>query len=63
MSSAGDAYYNAMAESFFASLEYKLIAHCRRKIKTKAHLAIFTRIESGYPPMQAPFRSELFIAH
>lgn len=50
MSSVSDAYYNAMAKSFFANLEYELIAHCSRKIKTKAHLAIFTRIESGYPP-------------
>jgi hypothetical protein len=50
MSSVSDAYYNAMAKSFFASLEYELIVHCSRMIKTKAHQAIFTRIESGYTP-------------
>lgn len=45
MSSVGDTYYNAMAESLFASLEYELITHCIRKIK--AHLAIFTRLRVG----------------
>lgn len=45
MSSVGDTYYNAMAESLFASLEYELITHCSRKIKT--HLATFTGLRVG----------------
>jgi putative transposase len=35
MVSVGDAYDNAMAESFFASLERELLS--RRRFKTPAH--------------------------
>ncbi|UJP05075.1 MAG: IS3 family transposase, partial [Nitrosomonas sp.] len=38
----GDAYDNAMAESFFASLKCELIDRCSWKNKTEARLAIFT---------------------
>ncbi|MCE7915911.1 MAG: hypothetical protein DYH15_14920 [Nitrosomonas sp. PRO4] len=50
MGSVGDAYDNAMAESFFASLECELIDRSSGKNKTEARLAIFTWIESWYNP-------------
>ena len=50
MGSVGDAYDNAMAESFFASLECELID--RRVWKTFAHarMEIFIWIEGWYNP-------------
>ena len=42
MGTVGDAYDNAMAESFFASLECELIAMRSWKTKTEARMAIFT---------------------
>ena len=50
MGSVGDAYDNAMAESFFASLECELIARRSWKTKTEARLAVFTWIEAWYNP-------------
>ncbi|MCW5608103.1 MAG: integrase core domain-containing protein [Nitrosomonas sp.] len=50
MGSVGDAYDNAMAESFFASLECELIDRRSWKNKTEARLATFTWIESWYNP-------------
>ncbi len=50
MGSVGDAYDNAMAESFFASLECELIARRSWKTKTEARLAVFTWIEGWYNP-------------
>ncbi len=50
MGSVGDAYDNAMAESFFASLECELIARRTWKTKTEARLAVFTWIETWYNP-------------
>ena len=50
MGTVGDAYDNAMAESFFASLECELIARRTWKTKTEARLAVFTSIESWYNP-------------
>ena len=50
MGSVGDAYDNAMAESFFASLECELIARRSWKTKTEARMAVFTWIESWYNP-------------
>ncbi|PTQ63739.1 integrase-like protein [Nitrosomonas oligotropha] len=52
MGSVGDAYDNAMAESFFASLECELINRRSWKNKTEARLAIFTWIESWYNPIR-----------
>ena len=46
----GDAYDNAMAESFFATLECELINRRSWKTKTEARLTIFTWIESWYNP-------------
>jgi putative transposase len=48
MGSVGDAYDNAMAESFFASLECELLARRSFKTKTEGRLAVFTWIEAWY---------------
>ena len=50
MGSVGDAYDNAMAESFFASLECELIERRSWQTKTEARLALFTWIEGWYNP-------------
>ena len=48
MGSVGDAYDNAMAESFFASLECELIDRRTWKTFVEARMAIFTWIEGWY---------------
>lgn len=50
MGSVGDAYDNAMAESFFASLECELIDRRSFQSKADARLALFTYIEGWYNP-------------
>ena len=50
MGSVGDAYDNAMAESFFATLECELIDKRVWKTHTEARHAIFTWIEAWYNP-------------
>jgi putative transposase len=50
MGSVGDAYDNAMAESFFASLECELIDRRTFQTKAEARLALFTYIEGWYNP-------------
>jgi putative transposase len=50
MGTVGDAYDNAMAESFFASLECELIDRRSFKTKAEARLAVFTYIEGWYNP-------------
>jgi hypothetical protein len=50
MGSVGDAYDNAMAESFFASLECELIDRRSWKTFAEARMAIFTWIEAWYNP-------------
>jgi putative transposase len=52
MGTVGDAYDNAMAESFFATLECELIDRRSWQTKTEARLAIFTWIESWYNPLR-----------
>ena len=46
----GDAYDNAMAESFFASLEGELIERNTFQSKAQARMAVFTWIEGWYNP-------------
>jgi putative transposase len=48
--SVGDAYDNAMAESFFASLECELIDRGSFRSKAEARIAVFTYIEGWYDP-------------
>jgi putative transposase len=50
MGAVGDAYDNAMAESFFATLECELIDRRAWQTKTEARLALFTYIEGWYNP-------------
>jgi len=50
MGSVGDAYDNAMAESFFASLECEVIDRSSFQTKLEARLAVFTYIEGWYNP-------------
>ena len=46
--SVGDAYDNAMIESFFATLETELLDRVRFKTRREARVAIFDFIESFY---------------
>lgn len=50
MGSVGDAYDNAMAESFFATLECELLDRRRFKTHAEARSAIFEFIEGFYNP-------------
>jgi putative transposase len=50
MGSVGDAYDNAMAESFFASLEREVLDRRRFKSQAEAKMAIFEWIEGWYNP-------------
>ena len=50
MGSVGDCYDNAMAESFFASLECELLTKRRFRNQTEAKLAVFEWIEGWYNP-------------
>ena len=50
MGTVGDAYDNAMAESFFASLECELIDRRSWKSFAEARMAVFTWIEGWYNP-------------
>ena len=50
MGSVGDAYDNAMAKSFLASLECELIDRCSWKSFAEVRMAIFTWIEGWYTP-------------
>ncbi len=50
MGSVGDAYDNAMAESFFATLECELLDRRRFATKAEAKMAVFEFIEGWYNP-------------
>ena len=50
MGSVGDAYDNAMAESFFATLECELLDRRRFKTQAEARMAVFEFIEGFYNP-------------
>ena len=50
MGSVGDAYDNAMCESFFATLECELIDRRRFKSLVEARMAVFDFIEGFYNP-------------
>lgn len=65
--SVGDCYDNALAESFFASLECELLDRRRFRTQAEAKLAVFRFIEGWYNPHrrhsacgnQSPMRYEL----
>ncbi|HZS36265.1 MAG TPA: IS3 family transposase [Polyangia bacterium] len=50
MSRKGDCWDNAVAESFFATLEFELIARARWRTRAEARRAIFEYIETWYNP-------------
>ena len=50
MGSTGDAYDNAMAESFFATLEREVLDRRRFQSQAEARLAIFQWLEGWYNP-------------
>ena len=50
MGSVGDAYDNAMCESFFATLECELLARRRLQTQAEARNAVFAFIEGFYNP-------------
>ena len=52
MGSVGDAYDNAMAESFFSTLEAELLSRRRFASQAKARMACFSYIEGWYNPMR-----------
>jgi putative transposase len=52
MASVGDAYDNAMAESFFSTLEAELLKRRRFASKTEARMACFSYIEGWYNPIR-----------
>ena len=52
MGSIGDCYDNAMAESFFATLECELLARTRFRTHAEARIAVFEFIEGFYNPQR-----------
>jgi putative transposase len=50
MGSVGDAYDNAMCESFFATLECELLQRRKFQTKAEARMAVFVFIEGWYNP-------------
>ena len=50
MGRVGDAYDNALCESFFASLECELIDRYTFKSHTEGRMAVFQYIEGWYNP-------------
>ena len=52
MDTLGDTYDNAMAESYFATLECALIDRPAWKTKAEVRLASFMWIESWYNPLR-----------
>ena len=57
MGSVGDAYDNAMCESFFATLECELLARPRFGSQAEARMAVFRFVEGCYNP--TPLHSAL----
>jgi putative transposase len=52
MGSVGDAYDNALCESFFASLECELLERRRFASQAEARMAVFSYIEGWYDPVR-----------
>lgn len=52
MGSVGDAYDNAMAESFFSTLEAELLSRRRFTSQIEARMACFSYIEGWYNPVR-----------
>ncbi len=52
MSAKGNAYDNAVAESFFSNLKNELVHHCDFMTREHARAAIFDYIECFYNPQR-----------
>ena len=52
MGSVGDAYDNAMCESFFATLECELLERRRFASQAEARIAVFSFVEGWYNPVR-----------
>ena len=52
MGSVGDAYDNAMAESFFSTLEAELLSRRKFTSQAEARMACFSYIEGWYNPVR-----------
>jgi putative transposase len=52
MGSVGDAYDNALCESFFATLECELLARRRFRSHAEARMALFSYVEGFYNPVR-----------
>ena len=52
MGSVGDAYDNAMAESFFSTLEAELLSRRRFASQAEARMACFSYVEGWYNPVR-----------
>ncbi len=50
MGSVGDAYHNALAESFFSSLECEVLDRNHFRTREEARTAVFSWIEGWYNP-------------
>ena len=57
MGSIGDAYDNALAESFFSTLEGELLARRKFTSKAEARMACFSYIEGWNNPVRLHSRS------
>lgn len=57
MGSVGDAYDNAMAESFFATLECELLNRRTFRTHAEARMAAFHFIEGFYNPRRPPVQA------
>jgi len=55
MGSVGDAYDNAMAESFFATLERELLSRRRFHNQAEAKMAVFEWLEGWVQSTSSPF--------
>ena len=52
MGSVGDAYDNAVAESFFSTLEAELLSRRRFTSQAEARMACFSYVEGWYNPVR-----------
>ena len=52
MGSVGGAYDNAMAESFFSTLEAELLSRRRFASQAEARMACFSYVEGSYNPVR-----------
>ena len=63
MGSVGDAYDNAMAESFFSTLEAELLSRRRFASQAEAKMACFSYIEGWYNPVRLHLGPGIPLAH